>query len=440
MNVSSARQFRCLYTRHKTQKRKVWSEGVITISSSFRVTLRGFDVDTAREKTEIDAGEVDIPQGSLIDTELELPLHLVQITEIWGGAAAAAAIAAVTVAAPPADAETRIATSQQVTNSSRVAVRTRLTTAFRPPRPLDPIPPRSPSLLQHDDAPLPHYNGARDETRTGEMAANTGRKRPAAPAADLWELVAASKDDGDSVTDESESGAELHDRSNSVWSAPSGKRIAVARDLRAPVEETSTRSDTHHQRALGGRASAYQSEPGLPTSRLHDVYITAEPSAQPPSSRGDHPRFTDQSSAHAPSSATANFHASGGLWTAHGTQQPGAAHVQRGWSAPQGYIDGDEKGPDIDGDEKGPDDDDELALPGLADYQVRPSVGGGAIVSTRSAGQSHVNADSRRSAPPPAPSIYPGSNERCAPEALSSDKVPVAVDDGEDDGDMSWLM
>lgn len=178
----------------------MWSEGLLTLWSHNRATLRGFDVDTNRPSAEVDAGEVELPHGSLVDAELELPGNLVQITEAWQRGTAAPllpeAAAAAVVAAVAASAACGRSGSAGP-GGGVPAVRARLATAFRPPRPADA--PAAPPADAYGAAAWPsHHDAAPDD---GDDRASGGRKRRLPPTAadggrSMWELLAAGDGDG----------------------------------------------------------------------------------------------------------------------------------------------------------------------------------------------------------------------------------------------------
>ena len=105
-------QYRCLYTKHKTQKRKVYSEGLLKVqpSGGQRVILYAFNEDTNKPGVVIEDSNKLESLGNpfaLTDTEIEMSGHLVQVNERWqaGPTGAVSAAAAPSVSRAPAHAQ-----------------------------------------------------------------------------------------------------------------------------------------------------------------------------------------------------------------------------------------------------------------------------------------------------------------------------------------------
>ena len=79
-------KYSCLFTKHKTQKRKTWHDGKLVVEPSGRVTLEQSFCHLVNSSA-VDAidlqlsGVVAIKSGTL--TELELEKHLVTIEGPW---------------------------------------------------------------------------------------------------------------------------------------------------------------------------------------------------------------------------------------------------------------------------------------------------------------------------------------------------------------------
>ena len=109
---SSSLQFACLYTKHKTQKRKVWQDGRLVLCAGQRAVLHDANPPAGSSDPSLDQCELTLPQVqalqqqqlvSLQGMQLEMEKHLVTIEGPWMmGATAAVSVVHLrpTLAAP----------------------------------------------------------------------------------------------------------------------------------------------------------------------------------------------------------------------------------------------------------------------------------------------------------------------------------------------------
>lgn len=133
--------YACLYTKQKTQKRKVWQDGRLVVRGSVAHLHRAVPVVGSGDP-QLDACEV-VPHASLAPgLLLEMEGHLVTVDGAWTGSASEAAAAA---AAAPASGGVLAATAP--TTAAPSILQTKVLPKFRKPPARPPPPPQPPSVV-----------------------------------------------------------------------------------------------------------------------------------------------------------------------------------------------------------------------------------------------------------------------------------------------------
>ncbi|GKY93765.1 hypothetical protein MPSEU_000343700 [Mayamaea pseudoterrestris] len=101
--TSSNVQLSCLYTKHKTQKRKVWQDGRLVLHGQLRAVLHNANPAVGSSDPVIDQCELASPQMQSLQhcgVQLEMEKHLVTVEGPWNGSQQHRIIGAPVAAAP----------------------------------------------------------------------------------------------------------------------------------------------------------------------------------------------------------------------------------------------------------------------------------------------------------------------------------------------------